>query len=264
MGPSTLVSVARSNELHGAFEADFAGRILSVETFTASAARAAGGWRLPGLRRQVGRCLAEHRVTAVIDLMPHVWMPAVLPVIRAASVPYVALAHDADVHPGDWRTRLAKRPMDHCLHEADAVIALSRSVANRVLATGAVREERLSVLFHPHFDLATPRTIQGGGRPLHLGFLGRIMPYKGLPLFVDMLERLQAEGLAVTAGRVWRGAARIAGARLRALGAEIVNRWLDDAEMAGILGRCDAVGGLPCGGEPVGRGRGPPSGPGCR
>jgi glycosyltransferase involved in cell wall biosynthesis len=241
MGPSTLVSAARSNELHGAFAAEFGGRLLSVETFTASSGALLGAWRLPGLRRQLAQFLAERRVAAVIDLMPHVWMPAVLPVIRAASVPYVALAHDADVHPGDWRTRLAKRPIDHCLGRADAVIALSRAVADRVLATGAVRDDRLSILFHPHFDLATPRPERRGGRPLHLGFLGRIMPYKGLPLFVDMLERLQAEGLAVTAGVYGEGPLGQQEARLGALGAEIVNRWLDDAEMAEILGRCDVV-----------------------
>lgn len=59
----------------------------------------------------------------VVDPMPHLWMPAVLPVISGASVPYVELAHDADVHFGDRRMPLAKRPMGHCVGKADALAA---------------------------------------------------------------------------------------------------------------------------------------------
>jgi glycosyltransferase involved in cell wall biosynthesis len=241
MGKSGLVSVTRSNDLHAAFDADFPERILSIETFKTSSGALLEAYKILRLRRQLRLFLAEHRVTAVVDLMPHLWMPAVLPVIRRVGIPYVALAHDADVHRGDWRTRLAKGPIDYCLGQADAVVALSRAAAARIVAAGIVRPERLSVLFHPHFDMAARPTTPMDGRPLRLCFLGRIMPYKGLPLFVDMLERLRAEGMAVTAGVYGEGRLGAQKQRLEALGAEIVNRWLNDQEVADILGRCDAV-----------------------
>ena len=72
-------------------------------------------------------------------------------------------------------------------------------------------------------------------------FLGRVMPYKGLPLFVDTIEWLRAEGIAVEAGVFGEGPLGASAARLERLGAEVVNRWLTVAEIAGILQRYHAM-----------------------
>jgi glycosyltransferase involved in cell wall biosynthesis len=79
------------------------------------------------------------------------------------------------------------------------------------------------------------------GEPWRLLFLGRILPYKGLSLFVDLIEELIRRGIAVEAGVFGEGSLGSCGPRLLALGAEIVNRWLSDAEIDRVLARYHAV-----------------------
>ena len=76
---------------------------------------------------------------------------------------------------------------------------------------------------------------------MRLAFMGRIMPYKGLPLFVTMVERLRASGVAVVCGVFGEGDLGPDASRLAALDAEIVNHWLDADELAAILNRYDAL-----------------------
>jgi glycosyltransferase involved in cell wall biosynthesis len=79
------------------------------------------------------------------------------------------------------------------------------------------------------------------GAPLRLLFLGRIMPYKGLSLFVDMVECLRRDGFAVEAGVAGEGALGSEAGRLAALRAEVINRWLSEDEIGALLSRYHAV-----------------------
>jgi len=67
------------------------------------------------------------------------------------------------------------------------------------------------------------------------------MPYKGLSLFVEMIERLQAAGLDIRCGVFGEGSLGAMSARLGGIRAEVVNRWLEEDEIAAILGRHDVL-----------------------
>ena len=98
-------------------------------------------------------------------------------------------------------------------------------------------------LFHPDLTYGSrPVTRERAvGAPLKLLFFGRILKYKGLPLLLSAVELLLREGLAIKIGVVGEGNLRPQRGLLSSLGAEVINRWLDDHEVAPLLARYDAM-----------------------
>ncbi len=160
---------------------------------------------------------------------------------REAAPKYITIIHDAVGHPGD-RTGLLVPWLRSEAYLADLVVTLSRAVADKLVAMEVPRE-RLLPLFHPDLTYGgAPEPRQRtGGTPLRLLFFGRIMKYKGLPLLIDAVEALQAQGVAVRLGVAGSGDLGPERARLTRLGAEVVNRWLDDHEIGPLLARYDAI-----------------------
>ncbi len=238
-----LVSIARTNENSDAFVQRFGDRLVQFDTFATNFGSVLSAWRLIAMRRALAALVQRERVTTLIDVMPHIWMPFLLPMIRRAGVRYIPLLHDAAVHPGDWRTRLAHRAMQSCLRQADHVVALSEAVATPWRVQSGRADPPVTVLFHPdlQFSSVSLQPAYALKHPVRLAFLGRIMPYKGLSLFVDTVTRLRAAGLDVACGVFGEGDLRPEAERLAFLGAEIVNRWLDDDEIGAILARTDLV-----------------------
>lgn len=234
-------SISRQNESFGDFEA-LGGRLLPIDTFSSGSGAALALWRVPGLRRQLADFTRQHRIEAVIELMPHVWSPLLIPAIRSQGARYATIIHDASVHPGD-RTGLVKPLLDMPLRTADRVLTLSESVARQLRTARNLPKDRVAVLFHPDFSYAetSARTVPAAGEPFRALFLGRILPYKGLSLFVDAIERLRERGYAVEPHVYGEGPLGAEGERLSALGAKIVNRWLTPQEIAGALAGAHAV-----------------------
>jgi glycosyltransferase involved in cell wall biosynthesis len=238
-----IVSVSRANELFAEFEALPKVNLVPVDTFSKSLGVIMQAWRIPSLRRDFCATLNTLGVTHVIDMMPHIWMPYVQPAIQRSGARYICIAHDAQVHPGDFRTLVAQRAIGRSLAEADHVVTLSQSVADGLLAARAVSKDRLSTLFLPDLRLtsAMPQASRVRHSPPRLLFLGRIMPYKGLPLFVETVERLSSAGFPVSCGVFGEGAMDNQAAPLAACGAEVVNRWLSEDEIAEVLSRYDVL-----------------------
>jgi glycosyltransferase involved in cell wall biosynthesis len=67
------------------------------------------------------------------------------------------------------------------------------------------------------------------------------MKYKGLPLLLDAVELLRREGLDLKLGVAGAGNLQSERSRLAVLGAEVINRWIDDDEVGPLLARYDAV-----------------------
>jgi glycosyltransferase involved in cell wall biosynthesis len=237
---TATISVSSANEMADRFRS-FGDALFPVETF-ATDAGALALWRIPALRRQLRERIARDRVEAVIELLPHVWSPFVMTAIKGTGARYATIVHDADAHPGD-RTGKAKALLDGALRHADTVVTLGGAVAARLRAQTGVPPERLVTLFHPDLTYGSFRTMAAPlpGEPLRLLFLGRIMPYKGLPLFVAMLEQLEAEGVKIAPGVFGEGPLGDCEPRLRRLGAEIANRWLSEAEIAETLPQYHAL-----------------------
>lgn len=235
------VSVSRQIENYQEFS-EFGAELFAIDTFRANAGAVSQSWRIPILRRRLYEQLRQDRTHAVIELMPHVWSPFVMPVVRAAGARYCTVIHDADAHTGD-KTGWVKGVLDRSMRSADVVFTLSEAVANRLSETGKVPHDKLVTLFHPDLSYSAPveRAAPVAGEPLRLLFLGRILPYKGLPLFLDMVDRLRGEGIAVEAGVFGEGDLGSNAARLERMGAEVVNRWLSESEIAAILPRYHAM-----------------------
>jgi glycosyltransferase involved in cell wall biosynthesis len=191
--------------------------------------------RLLSLRRAVAELVKERGITDAVTLMPHVWSFAVAPVFRRAGARYHTIIHDAARHPGD-RTGLMLPLLLRDTLKADTVFTLSAGVAEEIRKSGLVVDKRLKVLFHPpSVRIAGTHTAPARGEAWRLLFLGRVLPYKGLPLFVELLARLRAEGRAVEATVMGEGRLGPEKATLNALGANIINRWVDEAEIAAAL-----------------------------
>jgi glycosyltransferase involved in cell wall biosynthesis len=121
---------------------------------------------------------------------------------------------------------------------------MSHAVASQVIAGGLVASDSVVVLFHT--DLAFPASPRDAAHPapkapLRLLFLGRILPYKGMALFLDTVDVLRARGIDVAPGVFGSGSLHHHRKRLTAMGAEVVNRWLSDREIGEILARHDAL-----------------------
>ncbi len=192
-------------------------------------------------RQQLLARLAEARPAAVVALMPHVWTPLLATAVKQLGIRYISIAHDAVPHPGDptgiltpWLLRDAEA--------ADLVVTLSRSVAERIVLDGHATADRVVSLFHPDLNHGVATVRRRDPRsPLRLLFFGRILKYKGLPLLIDAIERLRAEGLDVRLGVAGQGNLDGMQGRLTALGAEVINRWIDDDEVGPLLARYDAI-----------------------
>jgi glycosyltransferase involved in cell wall biosynthesis len=119
------------------------------------------------------------------------------------------------------------------------VVTLTNAVADRLVQLNVVPRKKISVLFHP--DLTFPDEERRDSETLRVLFFGRILPYKGISQFVGAMEILKGAGIPIHVGVFGAGDIGPEIERLRRLGAEVVNRWIDTAEIAEILGRHDVV-----------------------
>ncbi len=161
--------------------------------------------------------------------------------LRQLHVKLVVTVHDADLHPGDgfpMQMALQRR----LIRRADALIALTHHVSERLLRQGAARgKPMLSASLPPFvFGPRPPRPLSHGGAMRLLCF-GRLLPYKGLDLLETALRGL---------GEVPPYEVRIVGQgpdseTLRALaalpGVRVENRWVPENEVGALIGWADAV-----------------------
>jgi glycosyltransferase involved in cell wall biosynthesis len=239
---SATISVSRQSENFAAFT-ELGEAVMLVDTFSTHLGALMQAWRIPIIRKRLLQHIAVHRPEVVIELMPHVWSSFIAPAIKSAGVRYVTLVHDADPHPGDHRTAAVQWLAKRTRRQADLIVTLSSAVAGRLLAQGQVPHDKICALFHPDLDFGGRHVLEppSPGKPLRLFFFGRIMPYKGLPLFLDMVDQLREDGIAVEVGVFGEGSLGPSARRLSAMGAEVINRWLTEAEIGALLPRFHAI-----------------------
>lgn len=197
----------------------------------------------PRARRQLGRILDAVEPQILVNLMPHVWSPLLARGVAKRGIAFMPVIHDAVPHPGDPTARLTRWLLGD-IRNARTVLTLSHAVARTLVDRHYAESKNISVLFHPDLTFGTraaPR-VRPAGEPLRLLFFGRIMAYKGLDVLVEAVSLLKRGGLPVTLGVAGSGEI---GAHTRAaldrLDAEVINRWVGDSEISGILARYDAI-----------------------
>ena len=232
----TTISVSTSNELFDQY-LSFGEAVFPVITYPS--ALSAANYRAAGrVRVSLKKRLQEDGTRAFVTLMPHVWSPIAAPILKKAGVRHTVIVHDADPHRGD-STALINRWLMREAQSADQVVSLTAAVAERLIQKRLIPEEKISVLFHPDLTYYLPSKRASG--PLRVLFFGRILPYKGLTLFVDAMELLRQAGVHIEIGVFGKGNLGSEKERLKRLDAEVLNRWIDPQQIAGILGRHDVV-----------------------
>lgn len=217
---------------------------LPVDTYAGAAdAALATGLRLPFIRRRFLRYIADHKIDATFCTMTHLWNAAVAPGLRRTGSRYVLALHDALPHPGE-ESALRAWMLRRELAAADGVIALSEHVRRQLTETGRHPADRTWVLPHGVFSFgpATARRLEPG-RPIRLCFFGRLLPYKGLDILIDaydLLRRRYGDGVTLTvAGSGDPGP--VAGRLAQTPGVRLVNRWIAEEEIPGVLADADIV-----------------------
>lgn len=232
-------SISRQNELFGQISRGGA-CILPVDTFNRGFGAITGLFRLPRIRRELLAAIEKHRIEKVVVLISHVWTPLIADSIRVSGKRYVVVVHDVANHPGD-ATALVNRWLLRDALKADEVITLSTYVKSALIARLPQLEGRTVALFHPVIWSKPPSGQERPGRPVGFLFFGRIMAYKGLPLFVEACEILRARGSDFRIGVAGEGYLGELAGRLAALNAVIINRWLDYDEVSTVLNQYDCM-----------------------
>lgn len=150
------------------------------------------------------------------------------PVARRLGVPVVSTLHGFT--GGDWKNRLYERLQRRAVRRCDAVVAVSRPLAQVLIGAG-VPEQLISVVPNaweaPQPALPREEARIALGIPegaLHVGWVGRLTPEKGADVFIDALAQLV--DLPVVGSVVGEGPERAALAARKtsqALGAQL--RW---------------------------------------
>lgn len=235
----TLFSVSRQNELFGQISRSGA-CIVPVDTFSRGLGAIFGLFRLLRIRRQLLAAIEKYRIDKVVVLMSHVWTPLIADSIRRTGARYIVIVHDASGHPGD-RTAIVNRWLMRDALKADEVVTLSAYVKSALIARFPQLEGRTVVLFHPVIRSLAASGGARTGRPVGFLFFGRILAYKGLPLFVEACELLRARGRDFRIGVAGEGHLGDLAGRLAALDAVIINRWLDYDEVSTVLSQYDCM-----------------------
>jgi len=235
-----VVSVSRQNELYSEFQA-LGDSLMVADTFS-SGVGAVHVPRLLRLRAKLARVLQQRRIETVIAMMPHVWCPFVMPVVRRSGRRYALIVHDALPHPGDPTNALNGWLLRDAAN-ANVVITLREAVSQRLSAAVGIPPAKIVSLFHPDLNHGPPVSSQppAPGEAFRILFFGRLLPYKGMPMFVEAVELLRNAGVCIEIGVFGEGDLRAVSNRLHAIGAEVVNRWIPDEQVARIFSRYHAV-----------------------
>jgi glycosyltransferase involved in cell wall biosynthesis len=235
---SITFSVSISNELFNHF-APFGEAVFGARTFE-SPVSAFDPIAIYRFRRQFTRRIVADGTRAFVSLMSHIWSPTLLPIVRRAAIRHTVVVHEVDPHTGEpaalvypWLMREAKA--------ADHVVTLSRAVAEELSRRQGISPDKITVLFHPDLSYGDVANTRRAGEPIRLLFFGRLLPYKGMDIFLDALEILREEGRRFTAGIFGAGDLEAYKRRISTLGLEVVNRWMPTDEIAAIFSRHDLV-----------------------
>ncbi|WP_137179346.1 glycosyltransferase [Roseomonas sp. AR75] len=223
------LSVSRQNELIDLFRGISVPR-QEVSTYNGVAGFVAGFARVPGLAAGLSRFAREQETPVVVSAMAHPWTPFVAPALTRAGLAFIPAIHDAVPHPGDpavlfdWRLRRE-------LEAARAAIVFSDAVAQAV----AARRPDLRLIRLP-LGALLPFDVAPTEKRADVLFFGRFRRYKGLDLLRDAWPALRAAHPGATLRVVGEGDAEALAPGLAALpGVTLEQRWVPDAEMAGLV-----------------------------
>jgi glycosyltransferase involved in cell wall biosynthesis len=234
-----VLLVSRQNELFEEIAATSV-PVVGVDTFETNWGALFAWSRMSEARRQIASVIREYDIERTVVLMSHIWTPLLRSVAKQAGSRYFVIVHDAVPHLGD-RTSLVHPWLLRDVRQADKVLVLSQHVANQLAAKAGFPAERIHVLFHPALSPLGPAQAAEERRIPAFLFFGRILAYKGLPLFVEACDMLRREGLSFKVGIAGKGDFGTIAPALQGIPTEIINRWVRHQDIPSIMNRYDAV-----------------------
>ena len=240
-GLNAYFSVSSNNEIFPEF-AELGDNVLPVATFGSAAGALLKAPLIVEMRRRIVNWLVDRDVKCAAVLMPHVWTPLIADAIKERGIHYAVVMHDARPHPGD-PTGLIFKWLLNDAKAADTVITLSPWVREQLIEQRIAPAGRIKTVFMPDVcypsewsDLKTARIRRSEtSRPLRILFFGRLLPYKGISLFADAMEKVAESGVPFEVSVCGEGDLGGQADRLAKLGATIINRWLSDDEVGQLL-----------------------------
>lgn len=169
-----------------------------VSTYTTAVGLVIGLPRLFFIGLRFRRFIRRNEIKFVYSGMLSIWQSICLRAFLPRNIIFIASIHDAVEHPGDehWVLRLCRR-LD--VARADLIAVYSQSARNLLDEQIPPIKAPICVLsIGSDAPVSRPRDLALlDGRPIRLGFVGRIVAYKGLDLFVDLILRLSEKGLNI-------------------------------------------------------------------
>ncbi|MDB5362662.1 MAG: hypothetical protein JWO51_3959 [Rhodospirillales bacterium] len=238
----TLLSVSRQAEIIEDYRAlDLP--LQEIDTYRGGREFIAATLRLPAVRAAFRDYLKRQRIEVVVATMSHLWNPIMVDLVARSGAKLVTVVHDAASHPGDDYP-LRQRMIARELGASDRVVTLSDHVAAGVRANFAYPAPRMTVIPHGIFRFdAGPIPVRQApeDRPFRFLFFGRLLPYKGLDLLMDAVERIDP-GVSFELAIVGHGDLGPLGRRVAAHPrVRLDRRWIPEDAVAGIFAAADAT-----------------------
>lgn len=198
---SVSISYRRDTEFEERFR-QLSMPALAVKTYRGKIGALLNIPRFVGNAFRLRRFLTAQRTTVVVSPMFSLWQNLALPLVIGRRVRFVATIHDATEHPGDEHgiKRLCQA-LD--LKYATRIVTFSEHVKeNLIRSVPDVPPIDVTVLGSLGGDREVRARMAPRDRTVVVGFFGRLLPYKGLELFVDSIDRLADAGHRVR-GEIW-------------------------------------------------------------
>lgn len=207
-----------------------------VTTYKSKIQVVTGVFRLIRQAVKLRHFIKKNKVDIVYSTMFNIWQSIAIGLYVPKGVIYVQSVHDAVEHEGDehWVHRLCRSVEDR---RSDLVVTYSQSVKEMVQLSTSDRTPVVMVPLGIKCNASTVRVLPPVGEPIHVGFFGRILPYKGLEIFVEAIRILTARGLNVQG--IVRGSGVVSEALIRENSSHIDwdIGWLVEAEIPKLLER---------------------------
>ncbi|MGK9148834.1 glycosyltransferase family 4 protein [Plantibacter flavus] len=212
---------------------------FGLRTYTDKRGALLGLPRLLSQSLRLDRFLRDHDVDVVIVAMEHLWQGVAAPIFRFGGRRTLLCVHDATMHPGDF-SRLEHLLRRSERRSADGALVFSSHVASSLPAGGAFTSDRIWQSVHAAYrvDADDLRARALDAEPPVIGFFGRLSAYKGLDLGARAIAELRNRGRRVRFRVVGSGSSAVVD-HLDHVDDDVQNRWVDQDEIAGVVGGFD-------------------------
>jgi glycosyltransferase involved in cell wall biosynthesis len=217
---------------------------LAVKTYWSFSSAILSSLSLPFLRRAFAHYIIANKIDVVLSTMPHQWTFLMLDCLSNSGSLLVSILHEGEKKKGeiltipDFETRRETR-------RAAFVVTLSESVRQTLIRRFGLSPQRSGVVSHPSFrytERAGPARRFPSDRPFRLLFFGRIRRHKGLDLLINAYHLMRHQGLHSSLTVVGSGNLSPYHDLLNGIpDKQIVNRWVDDSEIAGFMREADLL-----------------------